>query len=72
MPQSKIYEVLECLSDKGFVELIDEEKPLAYKAVSLKETTEKAKVSMAKAMKELDRNMEKLNRVLETVAPIHR
>lgn len=70
--QSKIYEVLESLNDKGFAEVLSDEKPLAYKVVGLKDTTEKAKVAIAKSIKELEKNKEKLNRVLEVVTPIHK
>ena len=72
VPQSKIYEVLESLNDKGFVELTEDERPVVYKAISLKDTTEKAIATKNKDIKQLQKNVEKLNHVLEAVAPIHR
>jgi sugar-specific transcriptional regulator TrmB len=72
VPQSKIYEILESLNDKGFVELVEDERPIVYRAVSLKYTTEKAIASKNKDIKQLQKNAEKLNRVVEAVAPIHR
>ena len=72
VPQSKIYEVLGNLGDKGFVELADEERPATYKAVSLKGVMEKAIASKNKEIRQLQKNVEKLGQVLEAVAPIHR
>jgi sugar-specific transcriptional regulator TrmB len=72
VPQSKIYEILESLSDKGFVELMEEKKPVVYKAINLKDTTEKTIATKNKDIKQLQKNVEKLNRVVEAVAPIHR
>jgi sugar-specific transcriptional regulator TrmB len=72
VPKSKIYEVLESLNDKGFAEVSSDERPLTYKVVSLDTTTEKAKAGIAKSIKELEKNKEKLKRVLEAFAPIHR
>ena len=72
VPQSKIYEILESLSDKGFVELMEDERPLVYKAVCLKDTTEKAIAVKNKEIKQLQKNIEKLSKLLEAVAPIHR
>lgn len=72
VPQSKIYEILESLSDKGFVELMEDERPVVYRAVSLKDTTEKTIAAKNNDIKQLQKNVEKLNRVVEAVAPIHR
>jgi sugar-specific transcriptional regulator TrmB len=72
VPQSKIYEILESLNDKGFVELVEDERPVVYKAINLKDTTEKAIAAKNKDIKQLQKNVEKLNRVVEAVAPIHR
>jgi len=45
---------------------------VVYRAVSLKDATEKAIVAKNKDIKQLQKNVEKLSCVLEALAPIHR
>ena len=72
VPQSKVYDVLDRLASKGFVEQTEDEKPAMYKAHALKETTEKVVSLRTKEIAGLQKSMDRLNRVLEAVAPIHR
>jgi len=72
VPQSKVYDVLENLRGKGFVEQNSEARPKEYKALPLKDTTEKVVALRTREIAGLQKSMDRLNRVLEAVAPIHR
>jgi sugar-specific transcriptional regulator TrmB len=71
VPQSKVYDVLDTLREKGFVEQNEDTRPKEYKAFSLKDTTEKVAALRTREIVGLRKSMEKLKRVLESVAPIH-
>ena len=72
VPQSKVYDILDRLASKGFVEQNDDARPKEYKAFSLKDTTEKIAALRTREIAGLQKSMNRLNRVLEAVAPIHR
>ena len=72
VPQSKVYDILENLRGKGFVEQDSEARPMEYKALPLKDTTERVVARRSKEIAGLQKSMGRLNRVLEAVAPIHR
>ena len=72
VPQSKVYDILENLRGKGFVEQDSEARPMEYKALPLKDTTERVVALRTREIARLQKSMDRLNRVLEAVAPIHR
>jgi len=72
VPQSKVYDVLDTLREKGFVEQNEDARPKEYKAFSLKDTTERVVALRTKDIAGLQKSMDRLNRVLDAVAPIHR
>ena len=72
VPQSKVYDILENLRGKGFVEQNSEARPMEYKALPLKDTTERVVALRTREIAGLQKSMERLNRVLEAVAPVHR
>jgi sugar-specific transcriptional regulator TrmB len=72
VPQSKVYDILENLRGKGFVEQNSEARPMEYKALPLKDTTERVVALRTREIAGLQKSMDRLNRVLEAVALIHR
>jgi sugar-specific transcriptional regulator TrmB len=72
VPQSKVYDVLDTLREKGFVEQNEDARPKEYKAFSLKDTTERVVTLRTREIAGLRKSMDRLNRVLEAVTPIHR
>jgi len=72
VPQSKSYEVLESLRVKGFVELSEAERPKTFRAKLLEETTDMTIKARLKEVKQLERHMKKLSKVLQAMSPIHK
>lgn len=72
VPQSKVYDVLDRLASKGFAEQAEDAKPSLYKAYALKETTEKVVAQRTREITKIQKSMDRLNQVIEAVAPIHR
>ena len=72
VPQSKVYDILENLRGKGFIEQDEDARPKEYKALPLKDTTERVVALRTRDITGLQKSMDRLNRVLEAVAPIHR
>ena len=72
VPQSKVYDILENLRGKGFVEQNEDARPKEYKALPLKDTTERVVALRTKEIAGLQKSMDRLKRVLEAVAPVHR
>jgi len=71
VPQSKVYDVLACLCDGGFAQQAEDAKPALYRAHALEETTERVVARRNRETALLQRNMERLNRVVEAATPIH-
>jgi sugar-specific transcriptional regulator TrmB len=72
VPQSKVYDILENLRGKGFVEQNEDAWPKEYKALPLKDTTERVVALRTREIAGLQKSRDRLNRVLEAVAPIQR
>jgi len=72
VPQSKSYEVLDSLIDKGFVELTKAERPKEYRAKVLEEVTDLVIREREKQIRELDEKKAKLQRIIEAVTPMHK
>jgi len=72
IPPSKVHETLGRLIERGFVEQDGEARPMEYKALPLKDTTERVVALRIREIAGLQKSMDKLNCVLEAVAPIHR
>jgi sugar-specific transcriptional regulator TrmB len=72
VPQSKSYEVLESLIDKGFVELTRAERPKEYSAKALDEVTDFVAKERERQIRRMEANEAKLQRIVEAVAPMHK
>ncbi len=72
VPQSKVYDVLDRLASKGFAEQAESVRPSLYKAYALRETTEKVVAQRTREIAQIRKSIDKLNQVIEAVAPIHR
>jgi len=72
VPQSKAYDVLESLRDKGFVELIRAEKPKMYRALDLEQATGLVTRNKQRQIRELEHKERKLSQILEVIEPLHR
>ena len=72
VPDSKAYEALDRLNDKGFVELTREEVPKQYRAKSLQEMTKFRIREKQKEILELERGQTRLDKILQMVTPAHR
>ena len=72
VPQSKSYEVLESLIDKGFVEMTKAERPKEYRAKVLDEVTDLVTREREKQIRELDEKKARLHSIVEAIAPMHK
>lgn len=72
VPDSKAYEVLDRLNEKGFVELTREKVPKQYRAKSLEEMTRLRIKEKKKEILELERGQTRLDKILQMVTPAHR
>jgi len=72
VPQSKAYEILESLRSKGFVELRGTEKPKTYRARVLEKATDITIKARQKEIRELEKHSEKLCKILQAEAPLHK
>jgi sugar-specific transcriptional regulator TrmB len=70
VPQSKAYDVLDRLQEKGFVELSGT-APKRYRARVLEEMTDITKRRMLKETYELEEKQQRLYSILQSIAPIH-
>ncbi len=70
VPQSKAYDVLDRLEEKGFVELSGT-SPKRYRAMVLEEMTSITKRRKLKEVQELEQKQQKLDRILKSITPIH-
>jgi len=70
VPQSRAYDVLENLTQKGFVEMRGEQ-PKTYRAKVLEEITGIAIRAKQKEIQLLEENQTKLYEILQGIAPLH-
>jgi len=70
VPQSKAYDVLDRLQEKGFVELRGT-APKRYRARVLEETTDITKRRKLREVSELEEKQQRLYSILQSIAPIH-
>ena len=71
VPQSKGYEILDRLIDKGFAEQIETEKPKKYRAKPLAKVVPRAIAKQERFIKRLNSNFEALQRVAEAISPMY-
>jgi sugar-specific transcriptional regulator TrmB len=71
VPQSKGYEVLDRLIEKGFAEQIDGEKPKKYRAKALGKIMSNIISKQERFMKKLNNNFESLQNILNAVSPLY-
>jgi sugar-specific transcriptional regulator TrmB len=71
VPQSKGYEVLDKLIDKGFAERMDGEKPKKYRATTLHKVASKIMAKEQKFIRKLNSDFESLQDILSAVSPIY-
>jgi sugar-specific transcriptional regulator TrmB len=71
VPQSKGYEVLDSLIEKGFAEQIDGEKPKKYRAVALHKVATAMMAREQKFIRKLNSDFESLQDILSAVSPIY-
>ena len=71
VPQSKAYDVLESLQERGFVELRVAERPKRYRARVLDEVKDIVVRQRQKEIQELERHQKKLGAILQNIVPIH-
>lgn len=71
VPQSKGYEVLDRLIDKGFVEQINGERPKKYRAKTLNRVMSRAVSKSERFIKKLNNNFESLQNILRAISPIY-
>lgn len=71
VPQSKAYEVLDSLIDKGFAELISEERPKKYRAKKLERVVPKLVSKEKRFLKKLNDNFESLQDMVQAVSPLY-
>ena len=71
VPQSKGYEVLDKLIEKGFAEQIDGEKPKKYRATALHKVASKIMAKEQKFIRKLNSDFESLQDILSAVSPIY-
>jgi sugar-specific transcriptional regulator TrmB len=72
VPQSKGYEVLDRLIEKGFAEQIEGEKPKKYRAATLQKVALKVMARERRFTKKLNNNFESLQNILHVVSPIYK
>ena len=71
VPQSKGYEVLDRLIEKGFAEQISGEKPKKYRAKTLGKIMSNVISQQERFMRKLNSNFESLQNILNVVSPIY-
>jgi sugar-specific transcriptional regulator TrmB len=71
VPQSKGYEVLDRLIDKGFAEQISTERPKKYRAKTLNRVMSRIISKSERFMKKLNSHFESLQSILNAVSPIY-
>ena len=71
VPQSKAYEVLDRLIEKGFAEQVETEKPKKYRAKPLGKVVPRAIAKQERFVKRLNNNFESLQRVVEAISPMY-
>jgi len=71
VPQSKGYEVLDRLIEKGFAEQIETEKPKKYRAKPLEKVVPRAIAKQKRFVKRLNSDFESLQRVVEAISPMY-
>jgi sugar-specific transcriptional regulator TrmB len=71
VPQSKGYEVLDKLIEKGFAELSSEERPKRYRAKRLERVVSKTISREETFIKRLNDNFESLQDMLQAISPFH-
>lgn len=70
VPQSKGYEVLDRLIDKGFVEQISVERPKKFRARTLNRVISRVISREERFMKKLNSNFESLQTVVDAISPM--
>jgi sugar-specific transcriptional regulator TrmB len=71
VPQSKGYEVLDKLIEKGFAEQIDGQNPKQYRARTLEKVVSNTISKHERFMRKLNNNFESLQSILNAVSPIY-
>lgn len=71
VPQSKGYEVLDRLIEKGFAEEINGGKPKTYRAKTLRKVASKVIAREQRFIKRLNSNFESLQKVVEAISPVY-
>jgi sugar-specific transcriptional regulator TrmB len=71
VPQSKGYEVLDSLVQKGFAEETDTGKSKTYRAKPLRKVASKVIAREQRFIKRLNSNWESLQKVVEAISPVY-
>jgi sugar-specific transcriptional regulator TrmB len=71
VPQSKMYEVLDKLADKGFIERTSEQRPVAYRAMPLQRVVMKAIQRHQKLIERLGRDFLALQKAVNAISPMY-
>jgi sugar-specific transcriptional regulator TrmB len=71
VPASRAYNTLERLEAKGFVKLSNTERPKEYKAEAFEKVLKIAIREKQKAITYLKNSHDKLQRIRQTIAPLH-
>lgn len=71
VPQSKAYSILESLKAKRFIDLSKAERPKEYRPKALETVLKIAIKEKQKEVRTLERSYHKLQRIIQTIAPIH-
>jgi sugar-specific transcriptional regulator TrmB len=71
VPQSKGYEVMDRLIEKGFAEQTNGEKPKTYRAKTLQKVASKVIAREQRFIKRLNSNFTSLQRVVEAISPVY-
>ncbi|MCW4046152.1 MAG: hypothetical protein NWE99_01115 [Candidatus Bathyarchaeota archaeon] len=71
VPQSKAYEVLDRLIEKGFAEQTSDEKPKTYRAKALQKVASKVIDREENFIKRLNSNLASLQKVVAAISPMY-
>jgi sugar-specific transcriptional regulator TrmB len=71
VPQSKGYEVLDRLIDKGFVEQTSEERPKKFRAKTLDRIMTRIMSREQRFIRKLNSNFESLQTVIDAISPMY-
>lgn len=71
VPQSKAYEVLESLIEKGFAEMSNDERPKTFRALALDKIAMMTMAKEEKFIKKLNKNFEALQNILQAISPVY-